>query len=118
MTNNTLFDIVAGKTIINGQVYTGRVTVTDKVIINNGVETPLDTTVFNISVVGDVKSLSVVNGHVDIIGDVDRISTMSGDVTVDGDVNGGIETMSGDIEIEGNVGGSVSSMSGDVSRGT
>ena len=71
--------------------------------------------VVNISVEGDVETVSGAFGSVNITGNAGRVTSASGDVEVRGDVNGDIQTASGDVGAWGGVTGSVKTASGDVS---
>ena len=60
--------------------------------------------------VGDLKA----PGDVSVEGDVGSITTASGDVTVSGSVTGDCKSSSGDINVEGRVSGSCTTVSGDI----
>jgi hypothetical protein len=107
---------------INGRRIGGRnardLTITNGVVYIDGKRVDDDEMgpekTFNITIEGDLGSLSVDSGTVSVAGSATTIKTLSGDVTVDGDVGGGVSTMSGDVTTRGSINGPVSTMSGDV----
>lgn len=109
---------------INGRRVGGRnardLTITNGVIFVDGQridddEMGSDKT-FNITVEGDLASLSLDHGTVAVTGSASNIKTASGDVDVRGDVTGSVATMSGDVDVKGSINGNVSTMSGDVTH--
>lgn len=98
---------------IDGKTFIGNNVVIDgnKVIIDGQVQDGELIGDVNITVHGDVESLSLSSGTVKA-NKAGRIQTHSGDVEC-GDVNGSVSTMSGSVEC-GNISGSVSTMSGSV----
>lgn len=105
-----------GSVNINGRSFSG-----NNVSINNGkvvvdgvlMDKYEEGTVVNVTIIGDVESLSNEVGSIKAT-TVGSISTMSGDVYC-GDVGGSVKTMSGDVECK-SVLGNISTMSGDVSK--
>lgn len=107
------------KVTINGVEYSGNnVSVRgDKIIIDGKEIMSTDiSTVFNISVEGNVASIDNSSGTV-TCNDAGSVSTQSGDVVVSGSVNGNVETMSGDVTVAGHIKGNTETMSGDIITG-
>lgn len=104
-----------GRIVIDGREFNG-----NKVSINNGkvvVDGVLQdgelTGDINITVHGDIESLTNTSGAISAK-NVGSIRTTSGDVRC-GDVRGAVNTVSGDVEC-GSIGGSVKTVSGDISH--
>jgi hypothetical protein len=90
--------------INNGRVIIDGVDVTD----DN------DNKVLNITIQGNVESISGLVSTLKVTGDINNLSSGSGDVDIVGNVNGNIKVGSGDISVRGNVSGSVITQSGDI----
>ncbi len=103
---------------INGKSYFGNnISVSNnKVYIDGKEATPGEDKVINISIEGNVESLSVDGcDHVTVSGSAGSVKTLSGNVNIKGDVSGDANTMSGNLSC-GNVGGSVKTMSGNIRK--
>jgi hypothetical protein len=104
---------------INGVTYQGGnsvVAIGNKVLIDGKDVTP-DAKIINITVDGDIDSVSAEYCQKIIVnGNAKTVTSQSGDIECK-DVTGSVKTMSGDVEA-GNVGGDISTMSGDVKCGT
>jgi hypothetical protein len=114
-------DNVAGKIIVNGEVYEangGSVTITSsgrnsRVIIGDKVVGNHSDVNLNVSIMGDCRTVETNSGDVKVSGSVGgKISTVSGDVNC-GNVEGSVSTVSGDVEAN-DISGSVSTISGDI----
>jgi hypothetical protein len=103
----------SGSVVVDGKTFVGNNVVIDgnKVNIDGEVQEGELVGDVNVTVHGDVESLSLSSGTVRA-NKAGRIQTQSGDVEC-GDVNGSVSTMSGSVEC-GNISGSVSTMSGSV----
>lgn len=115
---------------VNGVTYNGNsVSMSGNKIIVDGKDVTPDAKIINITVDGDIDSVSldycqkmIVNGSVKNVktssGDVDckevtgSVSSMSGDITCE-NVGGDVQTMSGDVKC-GNISGNVRTVSGDI----
>jgi len=94
----------------------------NNIVINNGrviidgvdVTNDNDSKVLNITIKGNVESISGIVSTLKVTGDVNNLSSGSGDVDIVGNVNGNIKVGSGDISVRGNVSGSVITSSGDI----
>ncbi len=100
---------------INGSSFSGNsIKINNGKIFIDGVDKTPDAKDINITVTGNIDSLSCDNANkIDVTGDAGSIKTMSGDVFCGGNVSGNVQTMSGDVQaliIEGDV----STMSGDI----
>ena len=100
---------------INGVSYVGdSLVVKNNKIFIDGKEHEIDSKTINISVTGNIDSISADSCQkISVKGDVNTLKTMSGDVEIEGIINGSVSTMSGDVDC-GNVLGSVSTLSGDI----
>lgn len=102
---------------INGQVFRnaegGSMSVVNGRVFINGKDCTPDAKEINISITGDVDSVSVdCCNKLTIEGHVNEVKTTSGDIEC-GNVSGNVKTTSGDIECH-NVFGNVSTVSGDI----
>lgn len=98
--NNDSFSVSNGNIFINGS--------------NVDMTQFEDTKVFNITIEGDVGSVTNENGDINIHGNSGNVKNMSGDVFIDGNVDGGAITMSGNVVVEGIIAGDVSTVSGNI----
>lgn len=101
--------------VINGNTYSGsNIVISNNRVIVNGCDVTPDGKEINIKVEGNINELKVdACSNISVTGDVQTISTKSGDIDVSGNVNGSISTISGDIDC-GPVSGSISTISGDI----
>jgi hypothetical protein len=99
---------------INGQSFAGRsIVIKNQRIIIDGVDITPDAKVINITVDGNLDSVSVdMCEKIIVNGTVVQVNTASGDVECQ-NVAENVNTVSGDVEC-GNVGGNVTTTSGDV----
>lgn len=99
---------------INGQSFAGRsIVIKNQRIIIDGVDITPDAKVINITVDGNLDSVSAdMCEKIIVNGTVAQVNTASGDIECQ-DVMENVNTVSGDIEC-GNVGGNVTTTSGDV----
>ncbi len=106
------------KITINDVIIDGinnNVIISDNKVIINGLDVTPDSKIINISIEGDINTLSVDSCRkIDVIGNIGSIKTTSGDVSIEGYINGSIQTMSGDVKCGGSVNGGVTTMSGDI----
>jgi hypothetical protein len=99
---------------INGTVYQGNsIVVTGNKVVINGQDVTPDAKVINITVDGDVDSVSAEYCQKIIVnGNAKTVTSQSGDIECK-DVTGNVKTMSGDVKC-GTVAGSVRSTTGDI----
>jgi hypothetical protein len=102
---------------INGKTYNGNnITISDGVVIVDGVVQDGDHIGYNIQVTvnGNVGEIETGSGDITVNGEVSDVSTSSGDVKC-GNVAGNVQTSSGDVTC-GTVGGKIKTSSGDVNH--
>lgn len=101
--------------VVNGVGFQGNnITIRSGNVIIDGNDVTPESKTINISVVGDITTLSVSScDKITVKGNVDSISTQNGDVEIAGNVTGDVKTMSGDVDC-GDIGGSIKTMSGDI----
>lgn len=104
--------------IINNKNVVGKsISIINGKVIIDGKEVETDEKIINITVEGDVDSISAdVCHYVSVNGAVGSVQTVSGDVNCMAEVNGDIQTTSGDVDCM-DVKGSVKTVSGNVSCG-
>ncbi len=108
---------MASTVVINGRTFAGKnvTVVNDRVFIDGKNVTP-DAKEITITVTGNIDQLKAdACSQISVTGDVGSVTTQSGDVSVGGSVNGSVQTMSGDVDCNGRIGGNVTTMSGDIS---
>ena len=109
--------ISSGSVTINGETYSGSsVSINkDKVIIDGKEQTIIESKKIDVTVNGDVQSLSDFSGSV-TCGNLDGdVKTVSGSVYVVGDVTGNVKTVSGSVQAK-SIKGSVNTVSGNISK--
>ena len=105
----------SGTVSINGQNYSGNVSVVNGQVFVDGAATGDKSAeaVFHVSVNGSAESVEVTNGSVTVNGNCGRVTTVSGDVTANENIAGSVETVSGDVKAQ-LIAGSVSTVSGEI----
>lgn len=102
---------------INGKTYknANNITITDgKVILDGVVQNVEDSPTINISIEGDVQTLSVDSCEViHVAGDTYSLNTVNGKVIALGNVND-IETINGNVKCNGDILGNVKTVNGNV----
>lgn len=109
--------ISSGSVTINGETYYGSSVsiVGDKVIVDGKEQTTVESKKIDVTVNGNVDSLSDFSGIVvceNITGDV---KTVSGFVSVTGTITGNVKTVSGSVQAN-SINGSVKTVSGNISK--
>jgi DUF4097 and DUF4098 domain-containing protein YvlB len=107
------------KITINGKTYVGEnISVVNGVVKINGKHVEITDKIINISVDGDLDTLSVDNAEqITINGDCGTIESGSGNVKAN-NIYGDVETASGKVEVVGTITGKVETASGNVSADT
>ena len=96
-----------GSMTINGKSYSGKNICIDgnKIVIDGKEQEGELVGDINVTVNGDVESLSTVSGDVTTTGDIGSVKTTSGDVTLKkGDIKTNVQTISGYVTAK-NIGG-------------
>ncbi len=119
MSTKTIINHLGGSINIDGEVYEhikGSITITDEGIFVN--DKPLkeykEPTIVKLIVVGNVESINSENSDVTVDGEVNTVTTKNGNVNIKGNVTNNVESKNGNINIHGSVGGDVTTKNGNI----
>ena len=113
-----MFDIKGSSAVtINGLTYEGnsiQIKSDGTIVIDGQVGGEVKQYIIEVTVIGDVNTLSTLSGDISVTGDVVDVTTTSGDVDCK-EVKGDVETVSGDVKCT-KVHGKISTVSGDINK--
>ena len=109
----------SGTITINGKTYKnvkGNMVINDKGIYVDGkpIEEYKEPFMVNLTIQGNVESVSCENNDIHIEGEVGDATAKNGNITIKGNVKGNVESKNGNITIAGSVSGDVTSKNGNV----